>query len=214
MDPIALGLAVLVVASCGVATAALLYAVSLRARLAETRAAVEALETDSAIRAATEDAPYELFQLEWEKLRSRWHRHGESFALALVDIGDALRPDATLPSIVTAKALAVIAQEQRIEDCVFQLDGRTVAVLLAGSSAEGGWLFVDRLRRVLGNDPVTHERGAAYLDVRVGVAEWSMQMTDLEGLLKAAYHARKDFSGQIAEQRGDFLPGARGAVAS
>ncbi len=212
MDLIFLGLLMLVVCTGAGATAALLYAISLRAKIEELEAEVVVLELERADREAAKPHPYQLLEVEWNRLKSRWHRRGEPFALALVDLGDALRPLVDLPPAVMAKSLAAIDEARRTEDCAFQLDGRTAAVLLAGSSTDGGWAFVERLRRVLGNEPVTHEGGSAYVDARVGIAEWSVNLTGLGELIDAAYRARKDFSGQIFEQRGDFLPGARGAA--
>lgn len=52
--------------------------------------------------------------------------------------------------------------------------------------------------------------GAAYIDVRVGIAEWSMELDSLTELIDAASRSRTDFNVEIQEQRGDFLPGARG----
>ncbi|MEO6043329.1 MAG: hypothetical protein ABIQ47_05355 [Tepidiformaceae bacterium] len=212
MDLIFLGLLMLVVCTGAGATAALLYAISLRAKIEELEAEVVVLELERADREGEKPDPYHLLEVEWNRLKSRWHRRGEPFALALVDLGDALRPQVDLPPAVMAKSLAAIDEARRTEDCAFQLDGRTAAVLLAGSSTDGGWAFVDRLRRVLGNEPVTHEGGAAYVDARVGIAEWTIKLTELGELIDAAYRARKDFSGQIFEQRGDFLPGGRGAA--
>ena len=191
---------------------AALYAIALRAKVGELTADVTELELDRAERDAAKQDPYRSLELEWERLKARWHRHGEPFSLALIDLGDALRPQADLPATVMAKALAAIDEARRTEDCAFQLDERTAAVLLAGSSTVGGWAFVERLRRALGNEPFAHEQGASYVDVRVGIAEWSIKSAGLTELIEAAYRARKDFSGQIFEQRGDFLPGARGAA--
>lgn len=212
MDLIFVGLIALVACSGAVATAAVLYAIMLRAKAAEIEAEVAALETERADREAAKPDPYQLLELEWAKLKSRWHRHGQPFTLALLDLGDALRPQATLPAAVVRKALAAVDEALRTEDCCFQLDSRTAAVLLACSTTEGGWAFVDRLRRVLGNEPFAHESGASYLDVRVGVAEWSIKLHDLPEMIDRAQRARKDFSGEIQEQRGDFLPGAHGAA--
>ena len=212
MDLIVVGLVGLVVSGVAAATAAALYAVSLRATIVGLEAHVATLQLEREERNASEPAPYRLLDVEWGRLKSRWHRHGEPFALALIDLGDALRPQADLPVGVMTKALAAIDQVRRAEDYEFQLDSRTVAVLLAGSSTEGGWAFVDRLRRVLGNVPFSHEAGSAYVDVRVGVAEWSMNLTELPDLIAAAQCARTGFNGEIEEQRGDFLPGARGAA--
>ncbi len=212
MDLIFLGtFALLVCTLCGL-TAVVLYAISLRTRIVELDAEIVVLQLERAEREVNRPDPYRLLEIEWDRLKSRWHRHGEPFALALVDLGDALRPQVELPTAVMTKALAAIDEARRTEDCEFQLDGRTAAVLLAGSSSEGGWAFVDRLRRVLGTAPIVHADGAAYLDVRVGVAEWSIQLNSLTDLIEAAYRARKDFSGEIQEQRGDFQPGARGAA--
>ncbi len=191
---------------------AALYAIALRAKVGELTADVTELELDRAERDAAKQDPYRSLELEWERLKARWHRHGEPFSLALIDLGDALRPQADLPATVMAKALAAIDEARRTEDCAFQMDERTAVVLLAGSSTVGGWAFVERLRRVLGNEPFAHEQGASYVDVRVGIAEWSIKSTGLTELIEAAYRARRDFSGQLFEQRGDFLPGARGAA--
>ena len=207
-----LSMAALLVCTASAATAAALYAISVRARNSELRAEVVALQFERREREANTPDPYLLLEAEWDRLKSRWHRHGEPFALALLDLGDALRPRVELPPAVMSKSLAGIDEARRTEDCVFQLDARTAAVLLAGSSTAGGWAFVDRLRRVLGNEPISSGGAEAYVDVRVGVAEWSIQLHTLTDLMEAAYHARKDFSGQIVEQRGDFQPGPRGAA--
>ena len=212
MDVIFASMIGAVVLGGAAATVAALYAISLRAKVSGLAADVAVLELDRAERDAAKQDPYRSLELEWERLKARWHRHGEPFSLALIDLGDALRPQADLPATVMAKALAAIDEARRTEDCAFQLDERTAAVLLAGSSTVGGWAFVERLRRVLGNEPFAHEQGASYVDVRVGIAEWSIKSAGLTELIEAAYRARKDFSGQIFEQRGDFLPGARGAA--
>ncbi|MEP6871470.1 MAG: hypothetical protein ABI939_06410 [Anaerolineaceae bacterium] len=212
MDLIVVGLIGLVVSAVAAATAAALYAISLRATIVGLEAHVATLQLEHEEQDASEPAPYRLLEVEWGRLKSRWHRHGEPFALALVDLGDALRPQTELPTAVMTKVLAGIDEARRTEDYEFQLDSRTVAVLLAGSSTEGGWAFVDRLRRELGNAPFSHEDGAAYVDVRVGVAEWSMNLTALPDLIAAAQCARTGFDSEIQEQRGDFLPGARGVA--
>ncbi|MEP7215784.1 MAG: hypothetical protein ABI782_05980 [Anaerolineaceae bacterium] len=212
MEIIVVALLGLVICSAAAATAAVLYAISLRATIVGLEAHIVELEAEREERAAAIPTAYQLLETEWGRLKSRWHRHGEPFALALIDLGDALRPDVDLPAAVMTNALAGIDQVRRAEDYEFQLDARTVAVLLAGSSTEGGWAFVDRLRRVLGNKPFSHEAGAAYVDVRVGVAEWSMNLNGLSDLVDAAQYARTDFNGQIREQRADFQPGLRGSA--
>lgn len=214
MDPIFLGLTGAVIVAMAAATAALLYAISLRAKIVGLETEICALELERAELETVKPDQYHLLEVEWDRLRARWHRHGEPFALALMDLSDALRPETELPPAVLARVMAAVDRARRTEDCWFQLDGRTTAVLLAGSTAEGGWAFVERLRAVLGNEPFAYPGGAAYVDARVGIAEWSVQLASLAELVSAAYHARKDFSGQIMEQRGDFLPGPRGAAAS
>ena len=212
MDYIFFGLLAMVVCTGAAAIAASLYAISVRANIAELDAAIVALKLERADREAAIPGAYSALEAECERLRARWRRLGEPFTLALVDLGNALHPQADLPPTVMGKVMTAIDEARRTEDCWFQLDGRTAAVLLAGSSTEGGWAFVDRLRRLLGNEPFAHEAGAAYVDVRVGVAEWSQSFNDLAQLIDSAYRARKDFSGEIQEQRDDFLPRARGAA--
>lgn len=165
-----------------------------RARNAQLRAEVENLEQRLAAELESELSPVVLLETDWTKLRARYNRHAERFSLVIMDIGDALRPNAALRSAISAAVTHALGSSRRIEDSLYQLDHRTFAALLSRCGVEGSRVFVDRVRTRLSNEPLRDESGTTYITVTAGVAEWDDKFASLPAFIDAACADRESFS--------------------
>ncbi len=128
----------------------------------------------------------DLLTHEWTKLAARFHRHGDPFAVVIMEVRHASEPDIPLAEPLAAQAAQILLATARAEDTVCRLDERTFAALLATTEFDGALRFVDRARGALSSEPVATAKGHSYLVMVAGVAEWQSGMTDITDLLEAA----------------------------
>lgn len=202
-------LAVAVVAFVSLTVAAG-HALRLNTRALHLEWEIEDLKQQLAASQQAEIPPSVTLDREWEKLRARNHRHGEEFSLVILDVGDALRPSATLRAAIATTVNRALESARRTEDFLYHLDARTFVALLAGCDAAGAGAFIDRVRSRLSNEPVRDEDGTTYISITAGVAPWDPKYESLSEMIDAARADRETFNDRLKRQLADEFEGAGG----
>src|SRR5207237_742193 len=91
----------------------------------------------------------------------------------------------------TQPAVIAVENARRVIDVVGRTGGEEFAVVLPGASHEAAvGLLAERIRHVVGDEPIVTEAGEVQVTISVGVASAHPGCEDLHSLLKAADAAR------------------------
>ena len=124
-------------------------------------------------------------------------RRGRPLTMVLFDLNDFKRYNDTLGHLAGDEALRAVGEvlsgETRAMNLVARYGGDEFVAVLSDTSAEGGRLFAERVKRRLRSHPLVRE---TELSFSAGVAEFSDSMLEVPELVEAAdrqlYQAKAD----------------------
>jgi GGDEF domain-containing protein len=117
------------------------------------------------------------------RLVARYRRHGDPFAIALIEPLKVDRPEAELNRDTLDAVIEVLLETARIDDTVCRLSERRFGVALPSTNRAGAARYVDRL----GDEIASGAHGPRLLVVVTGgVAEWNGAMAKLADIGDAA----------------------------
>ncbi len=146
------------------------------------------------------------FESEWWRFLARYERRGETFSVALLELGDAFRISEPLSPELISRAGQLVAKAARTEDSVCRLGRQRFGVLLSGTPRPGADRFVDRVRIELSSHAFRHAGHTVYVTAYGGVAEWAPEMVSVDRMLAEAEADLERFGTECRTQGAFFAP--------
>lgn len=114
------------------------------------------------------------FDLELNQQLARWHRFGQKFALALIDIDHFKRVNDAHGHVAGDEVLRAVAEmicgKVREVDFVARYGGEEFAIILRETDHEGALIVADRLRKFIASAQIPWQEQMLAVTVSVGIA--------------------------------------------